>query len=101
MSNHTRIDSEHRLPKRVASWLRRSFTAASPNQRLASMMGTSVLILSGCLIITGYWDVLPTLFPGLPWLGELVAWVIAGALGFMTEMVMTKLLDRFRPSGKL
>jgi hypothetical protein len=101
MSNHGQIERKSRLPKRIASWFRQTSAWGSPNQRLASIVGSLVMLVSWSLMYIAYWDVLPALFPGLPWLGEVVSWAIAAALGISTDIVTKKLLDRFRPRGKV
>jgi hypothetical protein len=89
-----------KLPERIVSWPRQAFAWKSPNQRLASIAGGLVLIITGNLVSTVYWDVFSALIPGLPWLGRMVPWAIATILGISTDLIAKKLLDRFRPKGK-
>jgi hypothetical protein len=94
------IDRKNGSLNRALSRLRRAFTWTSPNQRVASIVGSLLLIISGNLASTVYWDVFSALIPNFPWLGRMVPWAIAAFLGFSTEKVIQKLLDRFRPRGK-
>ena len=94
------INRKNRSLGDVVSRIRHAFTWTSPNQRSASIMGSLLLIISGTLVSTVYWDVFSALIPSLPWLGRMLPWAIAALLGFSTERVVQKLLDRFRPSGR-
>lgn len=98
MSNQ--VDRGNRLLPNVASWLRRTFAWSSPNQQLASIVGSLVLFICGNLVSTIYWDVFSVLFSGSPWLGRTIPWVIAVILGISTDMIVKKLLDHVRPRGK-
>lgn len=93
------IDRKNSSSKRIARWFHLVFVWESPNQRLASIVGEGVLIITGTLIMV-YWDVFSALFPGLPWLGQLVPWVIPAILGFLTDIVARKLLNRFKAGSR-
>ncbi len=94
------INQKNGSIKPVVSRLRHAFAWRSPNQRLASIVGGLLLIVTGNLVSTVYWDVFSVIFSGFPWLGRMIPWAIAALVGVSTDIVMNKLLDRFRPRGK-
>jgi hypothetical protein len=98
MSNQ--MGARDRLCKRVVRRLRQALVWESPNQRLASIAGGLALLAFGNLVSAVYWDSLSALLPRLPWLGQMVPWVIAVILGISTDMAARKFLDRFWPKGK-
>jgi len=72
----------------------------SPNHRLASLMG--VLVFSISLLLTGtmYGEIFAALFRS-PWIGDVIIWAVAATLGGLAKIFIGKILDRFRPAGKL